>query len=179
MKAFLAALLVSGFVTSTTAAAEEPSVQDLDALIGTWEFSDEATELAGFTYREEGRSTCRYDLDDTHIRCDSVATYNDKDRHYVTYISYNDIAETFEMISLFGNFPEKSSFTLRPSDDFTRLELIGDPMRQRNGTLSRNYGVITFSGPDSFTWETRLNRSHEAPNHWPLKFIGQYRKVAD
>lgn len=179
MKAFLAAFLVSGFVTSTTATAEEPSIRDLDALIGTWEFFDEATELAGFDYREEGTQTCQYDLDDAFIRCDGTGHARGKTRHFSMYINYNAFNGTYEMIGLFGNFPEKSFFTIKPSADFKRLELFGKRMNQRDGSTTQNYGVITFTDPGAFTWETHVNKSKEPLNHWPRRFYGEYRKVTD
>lgn len=166
------------FSVSTTSAAE-PSIRDLDKFIGKWTFTDEATKLAGFEYKESGEIECRYDLDDTYIRCDNVGRHNGKERRYVNYINYNSISGTFELVGIFGNFPEKSFFSLKPLNDFTQFELAGRPMRQRSGLTSKNYGVITFKDANHFTWETRLNKSNEAPNHWPLKFIGTYQRASD
>jgi len=50
--AIVAALL--GFTVSPSVAEEtELSTRNLDQFIGKWRFVDEATELAGFEYRED------------------------------------------------------------------------------------------------------------------------------
>ncbi|NVJ97530.1 MAG: DUF1579 family protein [Alphaproteobacteria bacterium] len=179
MNAPLLVALLSACSLAATPAVAEPSIKDLDALTGTWEFYDEATELAGFEYREEGTQTCRYALDDSFIRCDGTGTARGKTRHFTMYINYNRFKGTFEMVGLFGNFPEKSFFTIKPSEDLTKLELFGRRMNQRDGSTTQNYGVITFTDANSFTWETRVNKSTEPLNHWPLRFTGEYNKVAD
>ena len=155
----------------------EKSTRDLAMFIGKWQFVDAATELAGFEYREEGITECSYALDDAYIRCDSTGTANGKTRTYVDYLNYNSITDTYERTGLFGNFPEKSSFTMTIREGGMVIEQMGAPVNQRNGTTSTNWGLIRFTDADNFTWETRLNRSHQPPDHWPLSFIGTYKRI--
>ena len=60
----------------------EPSIQDLDVLIGKWRYVDQSTELAGFDYRETGTTECAYALDDAYIRCDGEGVFNGKSRTF-------------------------------------------------------------------------------------------------
>ncbi len=178
--AVVAALLGAAAMPSAaedTAKDTERSTRDLDRFIGKWRFVDEATELAGFEYREEGVTECHYALDDAYIQCDGVGGSNNKTRHWVDYLNYNSITGDFERVGMFGNHPAKSSFTMRLSDDGQVVELFGAPMKQRDGSTTVNWGVIEFQDENNFTWNTRLNRSTQPPDHWPLSFVGVYERI--
>jgi len=155
----------------------QPSIRDLDRLVGKWTFYDEATPLAGFDYREEGTIECRYAVDDAYIRCDGVGHRNGKTRSFVEYINYNFITEQFERVGIFGNHPAKAVFAMTLSDDGKMIKQKGTPMQQRGGYFTRNWGKIRFVNDDHYIWETRVNRSDEDPDHWPLKFISEYKRV--
>ena len=181
MRDFVCVAAIAAFmgVAAAPALAEdkERSTQDLDQFIGKWRFVDEATDLAGFEYREEGIIDCHYALDDAYIQCDGAGHSNNKTRTWVDYLSYNSIRGEYERIGLFGNHPEKSSFIMRPSADGKVIEIFGVPMQQRDGSVTKNWGVIEFQDSDNFTWDTRLNRSTQPPDHWPLSFVGVYQRI--
>lgn len=164
---------------STGASTPKKSTKDLHRFIGKWQFVDEATELAGFTYREEGTTECRYALDGAYIRCDSVGRYNGKSRTYVDYLNYNSITDTYDRVGMFANHPEKATFTMKLANGGRTVSLTGTPMQQRDGSVTKNRAVITFADDNTYVWETRVNKSTEPADSWPLRFIGTYKKVSD
>lgn len=175
---FCAALSWS-IATAGEVPPREPSIQDLDILIGKWSYVDQSTELAGFDYRETGFTECAYALDGAYIRCDGRGVYNGKSRTFVEYLNYNRFTGEFQRVGMFGNHPAIATFTLEISKDGKRIEQRGAPMPQRNGTFTRNWGVITFADNDHYTWHVHINRSDEAPDHWPLKFISTFKRIVD
>ncbi len=181
MLKLLSVLLVSVFtLNGAVVAAEtekESSINDLDLLLGKWRFADEATDLAGFVYREEGVMECSRALDDRYIACQSEGETNDKKRHYVTYYTYNSLSDEFLVTALFGNYPEKAEFVLTMDEDGRGFSMFSDPMRIPDGRTSTNWGKVTFENDDRFRWEVRLNRSGESPDHWPLKFLSTYERI--
>lgn len=179
LKLAVAGVTLCAASLTVTAQNSEKSTQDLYRFIGTWQFVDEATALAGFTYREEGITECRYALDNAYIRCDSVGRYNGKSRTYVDYLNYNSITGVYDRVGMFANHPEKAVFTMKLSDDGRTVELTGKPMQQRDGSVTKNRAVIKFLSDDEFIWETRVNKSTEPADSWPLSFIGTYKKVGD
>ncbi|WDI30614.1 hypothetical protein PUV54_11675 [Hyphococcus flavus] len=173
--AFVAAFLC--LFPTYAAEDKEHSIADLDFLLGKWRFVDESTEIAGFEYREEGEMICESALDERYIACHCEGASNGKTRHYVNYYSYNNLAGEFQLTSLFGNYPEKSHFRIKLDEGENGFSMIGDPMRIPDGRRSTNWSVISLEGPDRIRWETRLNRTGEAPDHWPLKFVATYERV--
>lgn len=181
-KAVVATVLAFSILSAASAGespSEERSIRDLDILIGKWRFVDQSTELAGFDYRETGVTECAYALDDAYIRCNGEGLHNGKSRTFVEYLNYNRFTGEFQRVGMFGNHPAISTFTLDVSDDGKRIEQRGAPMPQRDGTFTRNWGIITFTDKDHYTWHVHLNRSNEAPDHWPLKFISTFARVVD
>lgn len=176
MVGFLAAVVVS-VVDASDAPPHEPSVRDLDLLIGKWRYVDESTKLAGFDYRETGTTECRYALDGAYIRCDGKGLYNGNSRTFVEFLNYNRFTGEFQRVGMFGNHPAIARFTLEISEDGRRIEQRGAPMPQRDGTFTHNWGVITFADDNHYTWHVRLNRSNEPPDHWPLRFISIFERI--
>jgi hypothetical protein len=170
-------------VWSVASASEDPpyerSIRDLDILIGKWRYVDESTDLAGFDYRETGFTECAYTLDGAYIRCDGKGNYNGKSRTFVEYLNYNRFTGNFQRVGMFGNHPATATFTLEISEDGRRIEQRGAPMPQRDGTFTRNWGVITFTDDDHYTWDVHVNRSDEAPDYWPRKFISTFERIVD
>lgn len=180
-KSVYAAIIAASVAAAPALAAEQetPSIAKLDRLVGAWSFVDQSTALAGFDYHEEGVMRCERALDDQYIACHSEGMSSGKTRHYVNYFTYNDISGDYEMTGLFGNFPEKAQFVMTLSDGGSMMEMRGAPMQNRDGNYSMNWGRIKFEGADKFTWEVRLNRSDEAPDHWPLKFVSTYKRIVE
>ena len=175
-----AVVLALGVMIGVAAAQEtEKSTRDLDRLIGHWRFVDQSTELAGFDYREEGEVTCQYVYDAAYIRCDGFGVSNDRRREFVEYLNYNSITDQYERVGMFQNHPAKARFTMTLADDGREIEQFGAPMHQRNGATTRNWGKIKFESDDKYVWSTRLHRSGQDPNHWPLSFIGTYERVEE
>jgi len=183
MNKFIAAGLVSAFMCVGAAVAEkpspEPSIKDLDVLIGKWRYVDQSTDLAGFDYREEGETECQYALGGKYIRCEGSGVYNGKSRVFVEYINYNQFTEEFQRVGFFENHPAHARFTLQISEDGKRIEQRGAPMDQRDGSVTRNWGVITFIDDDHYNWDVHVNTSTEAADYWPRKFISTFERVTD
>lgn len=175
----IVAAMIGSAAGADEAPQREPSIRDLDILVGKWRYVDESTDLAGFDYREEGITECAYALDGTYIRCDGQGSYNGRSRTFVEYLNYNRYSAEFQRVGMFGNHPAIATFTLEISADGKRIEQRGTPMRQRDGTYTRNWGVISFSDEDHYTWHVHINRSDEAPDHWPRKFISTFERIVD
>lgn len=163
--------------TTTAETDTKKSTQDLSAFIGKWKFVDEATELAGFEYRDEGTLNCYFAYENNYIKCDGESSSGGKNRTYSDFLNYNSISDQYEWVGIFGNHPEKAFFVLTPSEDGRRIEMRGKPMQQRNGTTTQSWAIIQFEGGNRFIWKTYLNRSTAAPDSWPLSFIGKFERV--
>ncbi|WP_262696085.1 DUF1579 family protein [Kordiimonas aquimaris] len=153
------------------------SIKDLNLLIGSWRYVDQSTENAGFNYREEGTIECAYAFNEAYIQCNGTGHYNNKTRTFIEYINYNQITKNFERVGIFENHPAKAIFTLTVSADGKTIEQFGAPMHQRDGTVTKNWGSIRFSDENHYTWQTRVNYSNEAPDHWPVRFISTYERI--
>lgn len=181
-KVFSIILFVSAIAGPAVAdddAPPEPTIRDLDVLIGKWRYVDESTDLAGFDYREEGVTECEYALDDAYIRCEGEGVHNGRSRTFVEYLNYNRFTGEFQRVGMFGNHPAIATFTLELSEGGRRIEQFGAPTPQRDGTFTRNWGVITFSDEDHYSWDVHVNRSDEPPNHWPRKFVSRFERIAE
>lgn len=93
----------------------EPTIRDLDILIGTWLYVDESTDLAGFDYRETGFTECAYALDAAYIRCDGESVYNGKSSTFVEYLNCNGFTGGFQRVAMLGNHTAIATFTLEIS----------------------------------------------------------------
>lgn len=171
------AALLWSMATAEEDPPREPSIRDLDILIGKWRYVDQSTDLAGFDYHETGFTECAYTLDGAYIRCDGEGVYNGKSRTFVEYLNFNRFSGEFQRVGMFGNHPAIATFTLEISKDGKRIEQLGKPMRQRDGSFTRNWGVITFSDNDHYTWHVHVNHSDEPPDHWPRKFVSTFERV--
>lgn len=176
---FTTLLLSSLIATADGNPSDQPSIKDLDILIGKWRYVDESTELAGFDYRETGETECAYTLDDAFIRCEGSGVYSGKSRTFVEYLNYNRFTGEFQRIGMFGNHPSIPRFTLEISEDGKRIEQRGAPLPQRDGSFTRNWGVITFIDDDHYTWDVHVNSSNEAANYWPRKFVSTFERVVE
>lgn len=174
---FFIAMAAAGAEEKPQAPPPEKSTQDLGAFIGKWRFVDEATEDAGFDYREEGTLHCFYAYEGAYVQCDGEGDNGRSKRTYSDFLNYNSITDQYEWVGVFANHPEKAFFVLTLSEDGRRVEMRGRPMNQRNGSTTLNYAVIEFDGEDSFVWNTYLNKSTDPGNHWPLSFIGTYERI--
>ena len=178
MYKIIAAGLVSAFACAGAAVAADAAT-DLEILIGKWRYVDQSTDLAGFDYREEGETECQYALGGKYIRCEGSGVYNGKTRVFVEYINYNQFTEEFQRVGFFENHPAHARFTLQISEDGKRIEQRGAPMDQRDGTVTRNWGVITFIDDDHYNWDVHVNTSNEAADYWPRKFVSTFERVTD
>lgn len=172
MKNIIFGIAIWLLATASATAAEsasKPTIRDLDRLIGIWEFEDAATENAGYEYVETGTRICAYALDDKYIRCESKGKAKDKERTYVFYFNYNDADERFEMLSMFGNYSRKILYHLTVSEDGRRIDLTTGPNPEED-EIERSWATISFQSDDQFTWESRLNKGGDLPDHWPVTF---------
>ncbi len=145
--------------------------------IGKWNFVDEATELAGIDYRETGITECRFALQNAYVQCSATGTSKDKTRSYFDFLNYNPNTDQYEWVGVFSNHPGKVFMTITIAPDGKSLEMYGAPMKQKAGFVSKTWSQIKFISDDKFVWETRVNRSNEPLDHWPLKFIGTYTRI--
>ncbi len=169
----LYAYYIEGLATENV----QKSTEDLAMFIGKWRFTDEATELAGFDYTETGITDCRLVLQSSYLQCSTTGTSKDKTRSYFNFLNYNSISDQYEWVGMFSNHPEKFFMTISIAPDGKNFEMFGSPIKQKGGITSKNWSQIKFISSDKFIWETRVNKSNEPPDHWPLKFIGTYTRV--
>jgi hypothetical protein len=169
----LCVALFSVSVAATMAQAQtssaEPSIRDLDRLIGTWEFEDVATAAAGLDYREAGTRVCAYALDDQYVRCDSKGVIRGTERTYVFYFNYNKLERRFEMVALHGNYPRKTFYTVAVFDGGLRIELTSEKL-PGDQSPNRSRATINFEAGDRAVWETRISKPGQPSNHWPVAF---------
>lgn len=146
------ALLVLGSVAlPTTASAQDPSIRDLDWLVGEWTFDD--AQIEG-EYRETGTRDCAYALGGDYIRCESHGTdHRGREREYVWYFNYNADDARFEITNLIQGFQRKLLYTATLHDEGRRLEVSygsweGDRIVVDGGA------TVTYDGVDRYVWET-------------------------
>lgn len=132
------------------AAGQEPSIRDLDWLIGEWSFEDE--EIAG-DYRESGTRTCSWALGGDYIRCASEGRdHRGGARTYVWFINFNANEQRFEITSLFQGNPRKYLYTATLHDGGRRLEVRfgsweADALHFEGGA------TVVYDGRDRYVWE--------------------------
>ena len=145
----LAAFL--GLVTPRPARADDP-LDKLSWLVGSWDFDD--AQVDG-DYRETGTRICERTLDDEYIVCESHGTsQTGKVRTYRFYISYNDLDERYEMLSIFGDYQRKLLHPMQVSEDGRHIELETHPWAAE-GLTTMNPATIVYDGADGYTWGTR------------------------
>lgn len=99
---------------------KEPSIKDLDFLIGTWEGQ------STFLYpRDEERSpanetvkvSCAYVLKDTYIQCDTAWTNSDdRTRTFRLHFNHNRLDEAYQVLFIYDNWPRHVSYLLNYDD---------------------------------------------------------------
>jgi hypothetical protein len=153
-----------------------PSIRDLSWLIGVWEFDDRSTAAAGFDYQETGTRTCAWALDDQYIRCESRGTSRGRTRTYVFYINWNSITRQFDMLSMHPNTPRKALMSGLATNGGRHLDLRSETVVD-DGIATRSWATIVFDGKDRVVWESRSNRGTDLPDHWPMRFREEARRV--
>ena len=145
-------------------AAAEPSIADLDWMIGDWTFEDRATEAAGFKYEERGTRSCRWAMRHQYIRCESQGGTTARPRTYVNYFNYNPAEKRFEMVSMWSNHPPKDirAGQATPSRREVVLRQLR-PERDDDGIVKQSWAVLKFDGDATWTWESgsRMDGSQE------------------
>ncbi|MFN0120929.1 MAG: hypothetical protein ACKV2V_10535 [Blastocatellia bacterium] len=159
---------------SDGAALSPPGLRDLAWLTGRWEFEDRAV-TASDTYAEKGTRQCEWALDEQYIRCESRGVINGRARTYVFYFNWNKLDNRFEMVALHGNYPRKTFFTIKVSEQGRRLDLLSEKTT-RDGIASQSWGTIRYDGQDKLSWETRINRSDQPPDSWNLLYREESRR---
>jgi hypothetical protein len=81
------------------------------------------------------------------------------------------------MLAMHGDYPRKSQYEVVVEDGGRRLELRGSPILLADGGTSRSRATVTFDGDATMRWETRINRSNQRPDHWPLRFADVAKRV--
>jgi len=136
---------------------KKETIRQLDWLVGKWHFEDNA--ISG-SYSETGTRICEYTLDDAYILCTSEGeNSNGNKRSYVFLVSYNWMAERFEIIGLFGDFPRKILYALTFSPDSHHLELNSEFWTEE-GLVPNNEASIVYDGKDQYVWTIRSGEPH-------------------
>ena len=135
-------MLLLGF-SVLPAHAADPSIKDLNRLIGTWQFEDRSLPALGFEYLETGTRACAYALDEAYIRCVSTGATKGKLRTYEFHFNYNAIDARFEMVAMFSNYGPKQIYVVSLCDDGRRHDL------QVHGLSARGNRTPTKVGPRS------------------------------
>lgn len=101
-------------LASAHASDAEPSINDLEFLIGEW--SGEATlsyprEPAREARRETVNVICDYTLKQSHIQCDSAwQRASGETRTFRLYLNYNALDGQFEKLFLYDNWPRRTAY---------------------------------------------------------------------
>ncbi|MEQ8330294.1 MAG: hypothetical protein RH859_07540 [Longimicrobiales bacterium] len=136
--------------TVTGLTAQEAPITQLDWLIGSWTFDDEA--LAG-EYRESGTRDCAYALGGDYIRCESTGVdHRGRERTYLWFFNYNQAEERFEITSLFQGYPAKTLYTATVHDGGRRLE-VSFGTWEGDGIVVEGGATVTYDGADRYVWE--------------------------
>lgn len=152
--------------------AQEPSIKDLDAFIGTWNVEEATIADERREVNERGIRTCSYALSDTYISCETRSRFEKtgKERVYKFLINYNQVDKRFEMVGVYSNWGRKNLYTFTVQKEPLRLDLRGMFPAVENGIERRSWDLIEFEGKDKYTWTVRRNKSTDAPTEWPLLF---------
>lgn len=160
-------LLVTGIVHSQTETKKNPTIQDLDFLIGTWEvqFDWYDTHQPGSepVFSEKGTMVCSFDLDyrgtKKFIFCrSSLDTYDGrlKGRHRETLevIQWSRFSNAFERTGVYSNWPATGieTFTFNPKDRTFYLE---GKLGVQDG-MTENYAEV-YQFDESYTTFQRRN----------------------
>ncbi len=145
----LGACLISLCVSALLNAAEQNPIQQLDWLIGSWDFEDVQVEGE---YRETGIRTCSYVLNEQYILCESQGVTNKgKKRTALMYFNFNHMDNRFEMTALFADFPRKNLYTIELSEAGHELSLINESWTEEG--ITRNHlATISYNGTDQYVW---------------------------
>lgn len=162
--------MVGAMLLLAAATAAEPSIKDLEWMIGDWAFHDVATEAAGFKYEEKGTRSCRWALRDQYIRCESQGGTAARPRTYVNYFNYNAAEKRFEMVSMWSNHPPKDIRAGEAAAGGRELRLRQlRPERDDDGIIKQSWAVMRFDGKGSWTWESG-SRPEGAADDGPVRF---------
>lgn len=157
--------------------AANPSIKNLDRLIGTWRYEDRSLPALGFDYLDTGVRTCAYALNGAYIRCVSVGHSNGKSRTYEFSFNYNSIEERFEMVAMFSDYGPKQNYVVTVNDGGRRIDLVGQRTTRRGQAYSdQSWATIVFDGDDTMTWTTRRNRSTSHHDEWPAITVDNARR---
>jgi hypothetical protein len=158
------------FLLLAAAGAAEPSIKDLEWMIGDWAFHDFATEAAGFVYEEKGIRSCRWELREQYIRCESQGGTAARPRTYVNYFNYNPAEKRFEMVSMWSNHPPKDMRVGEAAADGRELKLRQlRPERDDEGMLKQTWAIMRFDGTATWTWDSG-SRAEGAAGDGPVRF---------
>lgn len=152
------------------AAAGEPSIKNLEWMIGDWAFHDVATEAAGFKYEEKGIRSCRWAMREQYIRCESQGGTAARPRTYVNYFNYNPAAKRFEMVSMWSNHPPKDIRVGEAASSGRELKLRQlRPERDDDGIVKESWAIMRFDGRATWTWDSG-SRAESAADDGPVRF---------
>ena len=179
MKQVILALVLCAIAPAAALAqAEAPSTRDLDKLLGVWAFEDASADDDGASYRERGTRRCERALDDAYIRCESRGrNQRGVERTYAMYFNYNSIDGGHQMLSVHGDYSRAQMFDLEILADGSWRLMRAQPPGS-DGVVTRNWGTIRFPDQNTMVWETRLNRSTDPPDHWPLRYVDRGTRVS-
>ncbi len=171
--------------------SENPTVQRLDFLIGTWEIDfriydthDPKASLPLFT--ETGTQTCEYDLSYRGVPqfiickgqmiCDS-GRLEGRTRSFQEAIRYGRFENSYERIGLYSNWPA-TGLELLTYDSINSKMVIEGELKVQDNMLERYQDVYQFN--DDYTYYDRrnvANFSDMSITEYNLTLTGTGRKV--
>ncbi len=150
------------------ASDQEPSIKDLDWLIGSWDYADQAVKS---DYTDTGQRECRYTLMQQYIVCESKGvTHTGKERNYLFYINYNKRNERFEMVALFNDYSGKNLYILDVSKDGYVINLKNHEWNN-TGLKQLSEAEITYDGESEWKWQIRFGDIDPETGVVPVSFI--------
>ena len=150
--------------------AQDKTIKDLDFLIGKWSVK-EINE--GQDWWEKATRVGEYILDSTYIQMSTYAVdSNNRERSYIWLIHYNSVAQRFEMVSVYSNWPKVETDFLVWDEGENKLTIRNKP---DSNEFHERFGEILFKKDlESYTWKGENKYGDpENPSIWKYLETGK------
>ena len=156
------------------ASTKEPSITDLDWLIGKWQYNDVAVKGA---YTDKGIRICEYTLNKSYIACLSDGVTNTgKKRSYYFYFNYNKLDKRFEITSLTSDYPRKNLYIVTVQENNHKLSLTSKSWT-KDGMVDNNTAAITYNGKNIWLWKIRYGEADPETGIIPVSYIDKSTRI--
>jgi len=185
-KFFILTLFATNCISLFAQEAKQPSIKDLDFLIGTWAIEFDLYNAkkpeVGIESTEKGTQTCFYELptngEPMYITCNGEVTdENGRTRTFRESIRYSVFTNSFERTGLFSHWPSISQEMLSYQSDERKMTIQGT-LGYNRGRIERFYDEYFFN--ENFTEYSRkhvTNLSDMKMTEFNVGLIGRAKKI--